>query len=59
MGAHTNAVSFFFIEKNGDLVPIKNGIIGSDWGDPIVVMRDSIEMKTRYTKDKELLWERR
>jgi len=54
MGAHTNAVSFFFIEKNGDLVPIKNGVIGSDWGDPKVVVRDSIEVKTRYTKDKEL-----
>jgi len=53
MGAHTNGVSFFFIEKNGDLRLMKNGFMASDVGDPKVVVSDSIEVQIQYTKDKE------
>ncbi len=51
MGTHTNGVSFFVIEKNGDLTLIKNGFMASDVGDPKVVVNDSIEVKTLYNKD--------
>ena len=55
MGAHTDGVSFFIIGENGDLTPIKNGFITSDkTGDPKVVVNDSIEVKTRYSRDKKL-----
>ena len=51
MGAHTNGVSFFVIEKNGDLTLMKNGFMASDVGDPKVVVTKSIEVNTLYTKD--------
>jgi len=54
MGAHTNGVSFFFIENNGELRLMKNGFMASDVGDPKVVVSDGIEVKTQYTRDKEL-----
>ncbi len=55
MGAHTDGVSFFIIGENGDLTPIKNGFMTSDkTGDPKVVVNDSIEVKTRYSRDKKL-----
>jgi len=52
MGVHTHPISFFYIEKNGDLVPIKNGVMVSNFGDPDVVVSDGIEVKTQYTRDK-------
>jgi len=52
MGAHTNGVSFFFIENNGELRLMKNGFMASDVGDPDVVVSDGIEVKTQYTRDK-------
>jgi hypothetical protein len=54
MGAHTNGVSFFFIEKNGDLTLMENGFMASDVGDPKVVVTNRIEVKTQYTRDKNL-----
>ena len=51
MGAHTNGVSFFVIEKNGDLTLMKNGFMASDVGDPKVVVTESIEVNTLHTKD--------
>jgi len=55
MGAHANAVFFFFIEKDGDLVLVKNGFMASDIGDPSVnisSMNNTIEVKTYYSKEK-------
>jgi len=55
MGAHTNAVLFFFIEKNGDLVLVKKGIMASDVGEPSVnisSMNNIIEVETYYSKEK-------
>ncbi len=53
MGAHTDGVSFFVIGENGDLTLMKNGFMTSDkTGEPKVVVNDSIEVKTRYNKEK-------
>ncbi|HIP26792.1 MAG TPA: hypothetical protein EYG80_03955 [Flavobacteriaceae bacterium] len=55
MGAHTNAVLFFFIESNGDLVLVKKGMMASDIGNPSVnisSMNNTIEVKTYYSKEK-------
>lgn len=54
MGTHTNGVSFFFIEKNGDLKLMKNGVMTSDVGDPKVMLNNGIEVKTQYSKDEKL-----
>jgi len=54
MGTHTNGVSFFFIEKNGDLKLMKNGVMTSDVADPKVMLNNGIEVKTQYSKDEKL-----
>lgn len=53
MGAHTDGVSFFSVDKNGDLRLMKNGFMVSDkTGDPKVTINQSIEVTTRYIRDK-------